>query len=975
MGVENSTPADADRPVVHPTDGPVVDDRILASPARVRAVADVGLLDTGDEDPFDRWAQRATELTGASAALVSLVDATRSFFKSFRLSDGSAGEGREVPIAMSLCREVVARDAPLIVSDAINDPRTKDYGAVRAFPVGAYAGVPLRSAEGHVLGSFCVVDPVAREWTEDEITALADLGAAVQSELRLRAAMHENRRHQALTEVHQRIHALMLDGAPRGTVLAELVAGVEQQTDGLHARVLLPEAGSSGAPPSATCWDVPIVGTDGVSHGRFMLCSDQPWTALPQDVALLEQAARLAAIVLERHAATRKLKATEHRTRQILDHAPDAFVSMDGDGRIIEWNEQAVAMFGQSRQEALGRTVAELIIAPQTRDDHERGLARYLKTGVAHVLNRPIEVQALCKDGRLIPVELTIAAVRRGEDTTFNAFLRDVSERHAHELALRDAEAMFRGAFTHASVAMCLATLDGGRWLQVNPALCALLGYNEDQLLGRAFADVTHRDDIDGNLEGARQLRDGEIAVYEAEKRYLHADGHVVWVSLSVSLLRDAQQEPRCFIAQVVDVTARKASEEALLASERHLADAQLLGGLGSWDWDLDTELVTWSEQLCQIAGFAQGKYPRTVDGFMALVHEQDRAGLEEILEHTRDAGFSDSNYRLVRPDGDVRWVHGRRRALCDAEGRPLRMSGTLQDITGRVAAEHALRDAEERFRRSFDEAPIGMALVSLEGRWTKVNDALCEIIGYPESELMALCFQDITHPHDLSADNELVRQMIAGERTTYQMDKRYLHADGHIVWVQLNVSMARDAAGQAMYFISQIQDITDRKHFEERLKRMALRDHLTGLYNRRGFEEELDRQLASARRYRRGGAVLMIDLDGFKAVNDTLGHKAGDELLAGIARVLEDRLRETDILGRLGGDEFAVVLPEVSADQAATVVAALKSAISGHTRLLVGQHVHMTASIGFVTFDGNRGAEDILAAADAEMYSAKRSA
>jgi len=486
------------------------------------------------------------------------------------------------------------------------------------------------------------------------------------------------------------MHALMLADAPRATVLAALVRGVEQQTDGLHARIVLPGAGPSGVLASAACWDVPIVGPDGMSHGTLALCGDQPWTALPQDLALLEQAARLAAIAFERDAATRKLEALERRTRHILDHAPDAFVSMDGDGRIIEWNEQAVAIFGWSRQEALGGTVAELIIPPQARGDHQRGLARYLKTGEARVLNRPIEVEALCKDGRLIPVDLTIAAIRLGEDTTFNAFMRDVSERKGHERALREAEAMFRGAFTHASVAMCLATLKSCRWSQVNPAMCALLGYSEDQLLGRPFAEFTHRDDIDTNLDGARQLRDGEIVVFESEKRYLHADGHVIWVSLSVSLLRDAQQEPRCFIAQVVDITARKASEEALLASERHLADAQALGGLGSWDWDLDAGLVTWSDQLCQIAGFAGGECPRTMDDFMALVHEQDRAGLEQTFEETREAGFSDSNYRFVRPDGDVRWVHGRCRALYDADGRPLRMSGTLQDITDRREVERA---------------------------------------------------------------------------------------------------------------------------------------------------------------------------------------------------------------------------------------------------------------------------------------------
>ena len=248
MRVNEGTLADSERAVVHPSDGPVVDDRILASPARLRAVADVGLLDTGDEDPFDRWALRATELTGADTALVSLVDSARSFFKSFRRRDGSAGEGREVPISMSLCREVVARDEPLIVDDAMHDPRTKDYGAVRAFPVGAYAGMPLRSAEGHVLGSFCVVDPVAREWTEEEIAALADLSAAVQAELRLRAALHEKGRYRALMDVHQRIHALMLDGVPRETVLAELLAGIEQQADGLRGSIVLAEDGPSGAP-------------------------------------------------------------------------------------------------------------------------------------------------------------------------------------------------------------------------------------------------------------------------------------------------------------------------------------------------------------------------------------------------------------------------------------------------------------------------------------------------------------------------------------------------------------------------------------------------------------------------------------------------------------------------------------------------------------------------------------------------------
>lgn len=153
----------------------------------------------------------------------------------------------------------------------------------------------------------------------------------------------------------------------------------------------------------------------------------------------------------------------------------------------------------------------------------------------------------------------------------------------------------------------------------------------------------------------------------------------------------------------------------------------------------------------------------------------------------------------------------------------------------------------------------------------------------------------------------------------------------------------------------------------------MARRDHLTGLYNRRGFEEELERELANARRFERSGALLMLDFDGFKAVNDTLGHRAGDEMLSAIARMLEEQLRRNDILGRLGGDEFAIVLTETSREHARTVVGSLEKAFASEAQH--GQHVHTTASIGFVMFDGELGVEDLLGQADEAMYAQKRAA
>ncbi len=324
--------------MVHPSDGPVIDDGVLRDPGRLRAVADLELLDTPDEDVFDRWGHRASQLTGATSALVSLVDDSRSFFKSFQLGDGAAGDGRTVPICDSLCREVVVRGDPLITGDASTDPRTRDYAAVRAFPVGAYAGMPLRSAEGHVLGSFCVVDDEAREWTPDQVAALADLSAAVESELRLRAAVHHNRSQAALVDSHHRVHALMLSGTPRVNVLADVVAGIGHLVDGMTGLLTLTEdlvedstaspcvdAARTGTNVIATdlasdgrwpqlpstgmgsCWAVPIIGSDGVSRGAIALWGAAPRTPFAQDLVSLDQAARLAAIVLERDEASREL--------------------------------------------------------------------------------------------------------------------------------------------------------------------------------------------------------------------------------------------------------------------------------------------------------------------------------------------------------------------------------------------------------------------------------------------------------------------------------------------------------------------------------------------------------------------------------------------------------------------------------------------------------------------------------------------
>ena len=290
-----------------------------------------------------------------------------------------------------------------------------------------------------------------------------------------------------------------------------------------------------------------------------------------------------------------------------------------------------------------------------------------------------------------------------------------------------------------------------------------------------------------------------------------------------------------------------------------------------------------------------------------------------------------------------------------------------------RDAAEANRQRAEQEFTATFDESPIGIALVAIDGRFLSVNRSLCEILGRPEDELLELTVMDLSLSDNAPDEPDAARRMVRGDLRHYKVEKRYLAAGGRPVWLSVNAVLIRDRTDRPHHFLAHVEDVTERRNMRDRLQQLADLDELTGVLNRRGFNRELERKLHECERYGTSGSLLLLDLDDMKAVNDSFGHASGDMMLMSTADALRDGLRKSDILGRVGGDEFAVILPRGAEEEAAHTAGLLLARLAKERRPGDGRPV--AASVGVVAFQDLvvLTPESAMNAADLAMYEAKR--
>jgi diguanylate cyclase (GGDEF)-like protein/PAS domain S-box-containing protein len=665
------------------------------------------------------------------------------------------------------------------------------------------------------------------------------------------------------------------------------------------------------------------------------------------------------------------------------------------------------------------------------------------------------------------------------------------------EETLAASEARFRSLFDRAPIGIVQADVQG-RILAANGAVQEILGYDEQELRRMTFVEVTHPEDqaLDWALfaELVAGTRDG----YTLDKRYIRKDGRIVWGHLAVTVSRDPTGVPESILGMLADVTERHTTEDRLLESEARYRRIVETAQEGIWQLDPDGTTTYVNRKMADMLGYTVEEM--VGESAWTFLEPDTHAQAREDLASQREGTPLQTEARLRHRDGRTMRALIVSSPLFDPDGRFSGVLGMVSDITERTTAEAALRASEERYQQVERSAPIGLALQAPDGRYLRVNPALCALLGYSEAELLGRAFQDITHPDDLGADLDQARAMLAGETATYQTEKRYIRKDGATLWALLSVSLVRGKDRQPAYFIAQTQDIsalkgaeerliaerdllqtlidaipdaiyvedeqlrfirvnlahahllgaatteellgksdadyfppelarqfgeqerrliatgesiindledqssfnpkaqwilaskvplrrgdtvvglvgisrdiTELKRAEDRLRHLALHDSLTNLPNRTLLHERVASAFGLGADPPRPLALLLLDLDHFKEINDAFGHHRGDALLAEAADRLLGVVRPGDTVARLGGDEFAVLLPGADKEEAGRVSAAIRATLDA-ALTIDGQQLRVGASVGIALAPAHgTDGTTLLRRADMAMYAAKR--
>lgn len=535
-----------------------------------------------------------------------------------------------------------------------------------------------------------------------------------------------------------------------------------------------------------------------------------------------------------------------------------------------------------------------------------------------------------------------------------------------------------------------ILTLDvDGHVASWNPGAQRFKGWTAEEIIGQHFSSFYPAEDVARRKPWWALEVAATTGRFEDEGWRVRNDGTRFWASVVILALRDESGELRGFGKVTRDLTERRERELRLLESEARMT--AILDAATEYSiiaTDADGLITTFNSGAERMLGYAAGEVvgietPAIIHEAGEVVQRAAELGIEpgfEVFVHAARLGLPETReWTYIAKDGTRIPVSLTVTATAAASGTTTGFIGIARDLTQQRQDERLLREAMAEFETTFVNAPFGLALGSVSrdrpGRYLSINDAFLEIVGYERGVLIDLDVTAIVHPDDVAEMEFTMDQLLRGEITRSVGEFRFIRSTNQYIEVEVALTVSFDDDRRPKHLIIQVQDITSRKRYERQLIHLAAHDPLTGLVNKPRLIEALASEIARVRRSDASAAVLMIDLDGFKTVNDLHGHAAGDELLINVARILQSRLRESDVIARIGGDEFAVLLNGTDQPSAERVAMELCDRIREHFATEGApdsRRVTVSIGIAMVGPDTDCGAEEVLAEADAAMYAGK---
>lgn len=539
---------------------------------------------------------------------------------------------------------------------------------------------------------------------------------------------------------------------------------------------------------------------------------------------------------------------------------------------------------------------------------------------------------------------------------------------------ISESESRFRNAMEYSAIGMALVGTEG-QWLQANKALCQFLGYSQEELRALTFQQLTWPEDLNNDLEQLGMLTRGEINSYSMEKRYYTRAGEVVWALLAVSLVRHSDNTPLYFIAQVEDINDLKHTEWMNKRLMERITLANEAGGIGIWEWELQPDVISWDKRMFDLYEVPPHIKPSWQVWYECVVPE-DREHAENVIRDSLAARIPFKlEFRIAVRDG-VRHIRSLANRVLNKDGEVERLLGINLDMTEVKQLNEALYQEKERLHITLDSIGEAVICIDVDMNVTFMNPVAEKMSGWQQDDAIGIPL--LTVLRITFGDNGPLMENIYSadmSRTAIEQEVVLHCRNGSSYDIQYSITPLSTLDGGSIGSVLVIQDVTESRKMLRQLSYSASHDDLTHLANRVSFENHLKQLLQAVHDTHQRHVLVFIDLDRFKAVNDSAGHAAGDALLRELASLMLSMLRSSDVLARLGGDEFGLLLPDCNIESARFISGRIIRAINEHQFMWEGRLHRIGASAGITLIDEkNHVATEVMSQADIACYAAKNS-